>query len=59
MKQQANLMRKEYMRKYRAENREKLKEQQKNWRQNNPDKVKDYQEKYWSKKALDNAGLEA
>jgi len=51
MKQQANLMRKEYMRKYRAENREKLREQQRNWRQSNPDKVKEYQEKYWAKKA--------
>lgn len=54
MSKEANLAKKEYMKKYREENRSKIREQQRIWRQNNPDKVKEYQEKYWSKKAETN-----
>ena len=40
----------EYMRKYRAENAEKIKARHKAWRDANPDKVREYQEKYWAKR---------
>lgn len=42
--------RKEYFRKYKQENKEKLNEYQREWRAEHPEKVKEYQQRYWMKK---------
>lgn len=41
----------EYNRKYRAENKDKLNEYQREYRAKNKDKVKQYNKNYWLKKA--------
>ena len=41
----------EYARKYREENRDKVREYAKKWREANPDKVRKHQQTYWEKKA--------
>lgn len=41
----------EYARKYRAANRQKLADYQKEWRKKHPDKSKEYQRRYWEKRA--------
>lgn len=44
----------QYIRAWRKENKERINEYNKLWREKNKDKVKAYQEKYWTKKALEN-----
>ena len=46
----------EYARKYRAANRQKLAKYQKEWRKKNPEKAKEYQRRYWEKKAAEAGG---
>ena len=48
---QAQEARKNYKRRYRLRNREKINLQQRMWRKKNPDKVKEYQARYWERKA--------
>lgn len=43
--------RRDYKRRYRARNREKINEQQRAWRAGNKDKVREYQRRYWERKA--------
>ncbi|MDT3497320.1 hypothetical protein ACTFO3_26855 [Bacillus cereus group sp. MYBK69-2] len=50
MKEQAVIARREYMKKWRERNKEKLSSYQKEWRKNNRDKVAEYQRKYWENK---------
>lgn len=40
----------EYMKRYRKENAEKLRQKQNEWRKNNPDRVREYRKRYWGKK---------
>ena len=42
----------EYMRKYRQENRERINAKQREWNAKNPDKVKAYCAAYWERKAI-------
>jgi hypothetical protein len=55
MNKDAAAARREYARKYREQNRERLNEKHKQWREKpeNKKKIKMYQETYWSKKAQD------
>lgn len=53
MTEQAKAASREYWRKYREANREKMREYQRAWRRANPEKVKAAQERYWEKKALE------
>ena len=46
----------EYKRKYREKNRDKINEYAKKWRKNNPDKVRQYAETYWTKKINEKSG---
>lgn len=55
MNELAKEARREYCRRYRAANREKMNAYQRTWKQNNPDKVKAAQERYWTKKAAEAA----
>ena len=57
LKELAQQQKREYERRYREENRERLKEYQKQWRLNNKDKIKQYNDDYWERKAL--AAIEA
>lgn len=41
----------EYMRRYRQENREKLNAKKREWNAKNPDKIKAYNNAYWEKKS--------
>lgn len=50
MTEEAVIARREYMKKWREKNKEKLSTYQKEWRKNNKDKVVEYQQKYWEKK---------
>ena len=43
-----NAYQRQYMKKYRAENRNKY---QREWKRDNPDKVKEYNRRYWERKA--------
>ena len=52
LKELAQQQKREYERRYREENRERLKEYQKQWRLNNPGKTEQYRDTYWEKKAL-------
>lgn len=56
---QAQEVRRDYKRKYRLKNREKINRQQRTWRANNPDKVKQYQRKYWEKAAAKAVNIRA
>ncbi len=51
MTMQAQETRKDYKKRYRLRNREKINEQQRAWRKANPDKVREYQARYWERKA--------
>ncbi len=51
MTQEAMEARRDYKRKYRAKNREKINQQQREWRARNPEKVREYQSRYWEKAA--------
>lgn len=48
----------EYMREYRAKNREHINEKARAWFQANPDKAREYKERYWNKKAVELANNE-
>lgn len=47
----ANQLRKDYLRQYRLDNRDRLNEYQREYRQNHKDKVKQYNQTYWLKKS--------
>lgn len=51
MSVQAQEARRDYKRRYRIRNREKINDQQRAWRKNNPEKVREYQAQYWERKA--------
>lgn len=51
MNEEAKAARKEYMKKYRSENREKINAAQRKWFKDNPDKAKAIAERYWAKRA--------
>ena len=55
MTEEAKKKRAEYMRKYRAENREKINAAQRERNRNNPEKRREYQRRYWEKKASETA----
>lgn len=46
-------IKREYYKKYREKNKDRIKETYKKWRDNNKDKVKQYNQNYWNKKALE------
>ena len=48
---QAQEARRDYKRRYRAKNREKINRQQREWRANNGDKVRQYNRQYWEHRA--------
>lgn len=48
---QAQEARRDYKRRYRLRNREKINSQQRAWRKKNPDKVREYQAQYWNRRA--------
>lgn len=48
----------EYMKRYRKENAEKLRQKQNEWRKNNPDKVREYRKRYWEKKVTEAQTME-
>lgn len=48
---QAQEARKDYKRRYRAKNREKINRQQREWRAGNGDKVRQYNRQYWERRA--------
>lgn len=52
LSEQAQEARRNYKRRYRIQNREKINSQQRMWRKKNPDKVKEYQAQYWERKAV-------
>lgn len=54
MEKEIRKSRREYRRRYDAENREHIKQYQRQWRKENPDKVRAIQERYWAKKASRN-----
>ncbi|MCC5910157.1 MAG: hypothetical protein JJT76_06935 [Clostridiaceae bacterium] len=47
----ASEVKKEYYRKYREENKEKLNEYKRQWRAENPEKTREYNQRYWERKA--------
>lgn len=51
MTENAKKARAEYMRQYRAANKEKINEQERARRKANPERYKEYRENYWNKKA--------
>lgn len=44
-------LKREYQRKWREKNKEKLNAYYKEWRKNNPEKIKEYDRNYWEKRA--------
>ena len=48
---QAQETRRDYKRRYRAKNREKINRQQREWRADNGDKVRQYNRRYWESRA--------
>lgn len=48
---QAQEARRDYKRRYRAKNREKINRQQREWRAGNGDKVRQYNRQYWERRA--------
>ena len=48
---QAQETRRNYKRRYRAKNREKINRQQREWRADNGDKVRQYNRRYWESRA--------
>ena len=55
MTDEAKKARLEYERQYRAKNREKLNQYRRDWNRRNPERLKTYKERYWDKKAGENA----
>lgn len=51
MSESAKKIRREYMRKWRQENKDRIKDYHKKWRENNPEKVAEAQVRYWANKA--------
>ena len=51
MTNEAEQLRREYYKKYREENKERIDNNHKSWRQKNKEKLKQYNENYWNKKA--------
>ncbi len=49
-KEELKRYQREYQRKYRQENREKLNAYAREWRKSNPDKMRAIAERYWAKK---------
>lgn len=47
----AKELQREYQRKWRTKNREKLRASHKAWRDANPEKIQQYRQNYWIKKA--------
>lgn len=56
---QAQEARRNYKRRYRIKNREKINSQQRMWRKKNPDKVKEYQAQYWERKVAKAGNIRA
>lgn len=50
MTEEAKKAKREYYKKYRAKNAERIKEREKAWRKANPEKVREHQRRYWAKK---------
>lgn len=53
MSEQAKVASREYWRKYREANKDKINAYQRKWRRENPEKVKAAQGRYWEKKAAE------
>jgi hypothetical protein len=53
MSEAAKEKRKEYIRQWKKENRDKVNASNRKWRQENPDKIKKYQENYWERKTIE------
>jgi hypothetical protein len=51
MSKEATAAKKEYMRKYREKNRERMNETHRAWRKANAHKIQEYNERFWDKKA--------
>lgn len=51
MSEKAKAARREYQRRYRAENKDRYNEMQRDWRRRNPEKVQQYRENYYNKLA--------
>lgn len=56
MNVEAKQARAEYMKAYRAKNREKLNAYQRQRTKENPEKGREYRRKYWERKAAEGAG---
>ena len=50
MNEEAKKKKAEYMREYRAKNREKVNSAQREYYKKNKDKIREYQRRYWEKK---------
>lgn len=50
---EAEEIKREYLRSWRAKNKEHIRKYAKEWREKNKEKLKQYEEKHWSKKALE------
>ena len=50
--EQIKVIKREYYKKYRENNKDKINEYQRQYRANNKDKVKEYNKNYWLKKAV-------
>ena len=55
MTDEARRAKAEYEKRYRAENREKLNQYRRDWNRRNPERLKKYRDRYWNKKAGENA----
>jgi hypothetical protein len=51
MSEEAKAAKREYMRKYREKNRERMNETHRAWRKSNRHKIEEYNERFWNKKA--------
>ena len=47
----ARMMQAQYMRQWRAKNRERINDYNRKWRAANPERVREYNSRYWEKKA--------
>lgn len=52
LSQAAQAARREYMREYRKQNRERIREYSKRWNAEHPNAQKEYQHRYWERRAL-------
>jgi len=51
LSEEAKKARREYMRKYREKNRERINKTKREWARNNPEKIKEYTVRHWEKQA--------